>query len=112
MMTPAIQYMYDVIGEKVNVYFETPEIKKMFLDWDKINILEKKPSNNPIIHSCTINQKKPDYEYQLDLLYRKFGKTDVKYHTYVDPIESKHKDCAVIIRGMVNDSTTRRQRCE
>ena len=94
-LTPTIIELGQRENKPIPVYFESGYVKEAFNDWAYISVLEKKPTNQPILSSSQIDRsdKKPDYEYVADI----FGVSDWKRQTSI-PI----KKLAVFINGCAN----------
>jgi ADP-heptose:LPS heptosyltransferase len=110
MCTPAIQALSFHFGQKIPVLFETPDVKKLFMNGHFITpIIDSTNKECVLCTSETSNDEErvSDIDYNFLRVKQKFGINVEKPHTYVDslpiPEDYKGKDYIVVIRGGIQN---------
>ena len=98
-LTPTIKAMYDKLGQKIPVYFESDYVKQCYLKSKYIEIVDN--VNRPLFGSNEINQEMPDWEFVFDKFWEQLNLSNVVPHTFIDePKGEKHT--VVIANGSAN----------
>lgn len=112
-LTPAITWLYQQRPQRVPVYFETEYVRKCFIDWHCIEILDT-PGGQMLFGSHNVNPKddgRPDWQYIAEsITVQKWDKTRAQILAYIDrPLMSEaeadaHGKYIVIINGSGNNA--------
>lgn len=86
-LTPTLQSLAEYYGYKVPTYFETNYVRQCFLDAPFLQILQSKPTEDPLITSTAYKRdiySEPDYKYIWNKYNKLYGFRAEMPHTYVD----------------------------
>lgn len=96
MLTSGLKALSEMWGASINVYFNTPIVRDLYIDCDFINVAKKRPGGKPFGSSIFSSYKHGDYrkkrlaktESMQDCFFRIFaaekGYAGPMPHTYVD----------------------------
>lgn len=110
-LTPAIQFLYHVECRRIPVYFAKDYVRKCFLNWEAIEILDRKPDTGPLFGSNLVNPEndRPDYQYVFEHITA--TPWHHGWHTYVDNVPMTRKEMSqfdapylLIINGSGSDA--------